>query len=163
VTRRLRADHLFGLTDESFPNRPAAVANVAEIGRLPLMIALVLGVVGVVAVAHGVVLAVRRRRHDLAVLAALGMTKGQRARIVMAMAATMIGLGLVVGIPVGLFLGRLVWTLIAQGLRVEWGGTVPLLPILAVTLGAVALAMLVAVIPARSASRVRPGVALRTG
>jgi hypothetical protein len=163
VHRRLKIATPLGLTDESLPTRPAAVANVAEIGKVPTMLAVVLGIIGIVAVAHAVVLAVRRRRRSLAVLAALGMTQGQRLRIVLAMATTMILVGLVIGIPLGLILGSYVWNLMASGLRVGFEANVPVLAVCGVALLGIALTLLVALLPARDAARVRPAPLLRAG
>jgi putative ABC transport system permease protein len=163
VHRRLKIATPLGLTDESLPTRPAAVANVAEIGKVPTMLAVVLGIIGIVAAAHAVVLAVRRRRRSLAVLAALGMTQGQRLRIVLAMATTMILVGLVIGIPLGLMLGSYVWNLMATGLRVGFEGNVPLLAVGGVALLGIMLTLLVALLPARDAARVRPAPLLRAG
>jgi hypothetical protein len=163
VHRRLKIATPLGLTDESLPTRPAAVANVAEIGKVPTMLAVVLGIIGMVAVAHAVVLAVRRRRRALAVLAALGMTQGQRLRIVLAMATTMILLGLTIGIPLGLLLGSYVWNLMATGLRVGFEANVPVLGVCGVALAGIALTLLVALLPARDAARVRPAPLLRAG
>ncbi len=163
VHRRLKVATPLGLTDESLPTRPAAVANIAEIGRVPTMLAIVLGVIGVVAVAHAVVLAVRRRRRALAVLAALGMTQGQRLRIVLAMATTMILLGLLIGVPIGLILGSYVWNLMASGLRVGFDANVPILAVLGVSVLGVALTLLIALLPARDAAHVRPAPLLRAG
>jgi hypothetical protein len=163
VYRRLKIATPLGLTEESLPSRPAAVANVAEIGAVPTMLAFLLALIGMVAVAHAVVLAVRRRQRVLAVLAALGMTQGQRARIVLVMAATMILVGLVVGIPLGLVLGSYVWNLMATGLRVGFEANVPILAIAGISLAAVALTLLIALLPARGASHVRPAPLLRAG
>jgi hypothetical protein len=163
VHRRLKIATPLGLTDESLPTRPAAVANVAEIGKVPTMLAVVLGVIGIVAVAHAVVLAVRRRRRSLAVLAALGMTQGQRLRIVLAMATTMILVGLVIGIPLGLMLGSYVWNLMAGGLRVGFETNVPVLGVCGVALLGIALTLLVALLPARDAANLRPAPLLRAG
>jgi predicted lysophospholipase L1 biosynthesis ABC-type transport system permease subunit len=163
ATRRIKQEIPFGLTDESLPNRPAAVDNVAELGRLPEILAGVLAVIGLVAVAHAVVLAVRRRRRELAVLAALGMTRWQRARIVMAMAATMVGLGLLIGVPIGALVGTFVWGLIAQDLRVDWAADVPVLTIAAIAVVSVAIALVISLLPARNAGRVGPAAVLRTG
>ncbi len=163
ATQRLKAQIPFGLTDESLPSRPAAVANVAEIGRLPEILALVLGAIGMVAVAHAVVLAVRRRRHELAVLGALGMTRWQRSRIVMAMAGTMVGLGLLIGIPVGLLLGSFVWSLVARDLRVDWSADIPTIAVLTILVLSVVITLLIALLPARNAGRVRAAAELRSG
>ena len=163
ATRRIKAGIPLGLTNESLPARPAAVANVAELGGIPQMLALVLAAIGAIAVAHAVVLAVRRRRREIAVLAAMGMTASQRAWIVLTMAVTMVVIGLAVGIPVGIVLGTYVWNLMANGLRVEWAATVPMLELIVVTTAAIALTLGVALLPARAASRLRPARILRTG
>jgi len=163
ATDRLKAAIPLGLTDESLPSRPAAVGNVAELGRLPQMIALVLAAIGAIAVAHAVVVAARRRRHDLAVLAVLGMTRPQRARIVVSMAATLIGLGILVGVPLGILLGTYVWNVMASGLTVDWSAVVPVLEVLGVAVVALGLAVLVALLPARGAFRMRPAAELRRG
>jgi hypothetical protein len=163
VHRRLKTATPYGLTDESLPTRPAAVANVAEIGKVPTMLAVVLGIIGIVAVAHAVVLAVRRRRRSLAILAALGMTQGQRLRIVLAMATTMILVGLIIGIPLGLMLGSYVWNLMASGLRVGFEANVPILAVCGVALLGIAVTLLVAMLPARDAATVQPAPLLRAG
>jgi putative ABC transport system permease protein len=123
----------------------------------------VLGIIGIVAVAHAVVLAVRRRRRSLAILAALGMTQGQRLRIVLAMATTMILVGLVIGIPLGLILGSYVWNLMASGLRVGFEANVPILAVCGVALLGIAVTVLVAMLPARDAAKVQPAPLLRAG
>jgi ABC-type lipoprotein release transport system permease subunit len=163
ATQRIKAEIPYGLTDESLPNRPGAVANVAELGRLPEVLAIVLAVIGLVAVAHAVVLAVRRRNRELAVLAAIGMTRSQRVRIVLSMAATMVGLGLVIGVPIGALLGAFVWRLIASDLRVDWAADVPGPLIAGIALAALAITLAIAWLPARNAGRVRPAAVLRSG
>jgi ABC-type lipoprotein release transport system permease subunit len=97
------------------------------------------------------------------VLAALGMTRWQRARIVMAMAATMVGLGLLIGVPIGALVGAFVWGLIAQDLRVDWAADVPVLTIAAIAVAAVGITLVVALLPARNAGRVGPAAVLRSG
>jgi hypothetical protein len=163
ATRRIKEEIPLGLTDESLPDRPPAVDNVAELGRLPEVLAVVLAIIGLVAVGHAVVLAVRRRRRELAVLAALGMTRWQRARIVMAMAGTMVGLGLVIGIPIGALVGVLVWGLIARDLRVDWAADVPALTVIGIAAAAVVITLVIALLPARNAGRVGPAAVLRSG
>jgi len=162
ATKRLQASIPYGLTDESFPARPAAVANVAEIGSLPTVIAVVLGALGMIAVTHVIVVAVRRRREELAVLGALGMTRRQRAGVVLVMALAMITLGLAIGLPLGVLVGTFTWSLVAGGLQVEPATAVPGVALLAVVVGAVVATLLIATLPARSASLVRPAAVLRT-
>ena len=56
---------------------PSRLAELREVQRLPLLLAAFLALLAVAAVGHAVATAVRRRRHDLAVLRALGVTRRQ--------------------------------------------------------------------------------------
>jgi ABC-type lipoprotein release transport system permease subunit len=91
------------------------------------------------------------------------MTQRQRLRIVLAMATTMILVGLVIGIPLGLILGSYVWNLMATGLRVDFEASVPVLAVCGVALLGVVLTLLVALLPARDAAHVQPAPLLRAG
>ena len=71
--------------------------------------------------------------------------------------------GLVVGIPLGLVAGVLVWRLVADGLGVSTAATVPMLGLVLIVPAAILLANLVAAVPALNwAARTQPAVALRT-
>ena len=70
--------------------------------------------------------------------------------------------GLVVGIPAGLVLGRLVWNLVANGLGVTTAPTIPTLALALTIPIALALVNLIAFFPARAAAFIRPAVALRS-
>ena len=103
-----------------------------------------------------------RRRDDLALFKTLGFNRSQRRATVAWQATTIATVGLVIGIPVGLIVGRFVWGLVAHDLG---GGTTDAIPpsaLLLTVLVAVVLLNLVAYLPARSAARTRPAVALRT-
>jgi len=128
----------------------------------PLLLAGVLALLAIATVAHALVTAVRRRRRDLALLKTLGFTRRQVSAAV-AWQATMLGvLALVIGIPIGVIVGRWAWTALADDL-----GTVaePIAPVLALVL-AVPLVLLianaVAYVPGRIAARLRPAAVLRS-
>ena len=81
---------------------------------LPEVLAAFLGLIAVAALGSVLLSCARRRSHDFAVLRALGMTRGN-IRTVLNSQGTAIGLfGLVVGIPLGLAVGRLGWRAIAD-------------------------------------------------
>ena len=67
---------------------------------------------------------VRRRRRELALLKTIGFGRRQVSATVAWQATTLAFVGLVVGIPIGLLLGRLVWQRVADGLGVETVSTV---------------------------------------
>ena len=58
---------------------PVAVQNLEQLGGLPAGVAALVGSIAVLALANALVVAVRRRRRDLAVLRAMGFTRRQTA------------------------------------------------------------------------------------
>jgi ABC-type antimicrobial peptide transport system permease subunit len=77
-------------------------------------------------------------------------------------ATTLAVAGLFVGVPLGIVVGRLAWSLVAGGLGVATDATVPALAVIALIPAALIVANLVAAFPARSAARTRPAVVLRS-
>ena len=76
--------------------------------------AAVLLVFGLIALGHVLMLAVRRRRHELAVLRAIGWRPGEASSTIRWQAGTIALLALVFGVPAGLVIGRLLWVAIAE-------------------------------------------------
>jgi len=69
--------------------------------------------------------------------------------------------GVVIGVPVGIALGRWIWTLFADGISAVAHPAVPALSIGLVALGALVFANLVALVPERLAARTRTSLLLR--
>jgi hypothetical protein len=139
---------------------PDEVRNLAELLSLPELLALVLTAVGGAALGHTLMSAGRRHRHDLAVLAVLGATPGQvRGTLGVAAAATVLP-ALVVGVPLGLGLARVLWWETATGVGVGGDLAVPVGLLLAI--GPVVLlgALLASAVPAVRACRTPPAVVL---
>jgi len=104
---------------------------------------------------------VRRRRHDLAVLKTIGFTRRQLAATV-AWQATMAAIvGSAVGIPLGIALGRWLWTAFARQIYAVPEPAVPVGAVLLLPLVALVLVNLVAAVPGRSAARTPAALALR--
>ncbi|MCW2546003.1 MAG: hypothetical protein JWN96_463 [Mycobacterium sp.] len=98
----------------SSPDPLTQLAALRDVRVLPRLLGAFLAVLGVGAVGHALVTAVRRRSGQLAVLRAIGMTPWQ-CRTVALTHATVIGLvGLIFGLPLGLALGRIVWRTVAD-------------------------------------------------
>jgi hypothetical protein len=142
------------------PDRPTKLDNLAGVDAYPRVLTVFLAVLGVAAVGHVLVTAVRRRRRDLAVLSALGFLRSQVGATVAWQSTTYALVGLLVGIPLGIVLGRWAYVLVIGGLGAPTDVTVPLR--IALVVPAVLLvASVLAVVPGHMASRTRPAVALR--
>jgi predicted lysophospholipase L1 biosynthesis ABC-type transport system permease subunit len=96
------------------------------------------------------------------VLKTLGFVRRQVAATVAWQATTFAVVALVLGLPLGLAAGRWAWQLTAAALGVDSGPVVPLPAILALVVGTLVAANLVAAGPGRVASRLRPAAALRS-
>ena len=142
--------------------RPNGVTNYARIDGTPEVLAGLLAVLGVAVLAQLAVLSGRRRRHDFAVLKALGLLRRQVSQATAWQVSTLAGLALLIGLPLGVAAGRWSWQLFAAGLGVPADSSLPV-PLLLVMVPAVlVIANAVALWPGRSAARVSPARALRT-
>ena len=144
----------------SYPSRPPDVANLAQVRWMPLALAAFLVVLALAAISHALVTAVRRRRRDLGIVRALGFRKGQVRAAVVVQAATLAVVGLVVGLPLGIVIGRTAWSVVASGLGVATTPRAPMLALLALVPLTMITAALVGLLPARSAARLRTAEAL---
>ena len=75
-------------------------------------------------------------------------------------ATTLAIVGIVVGVPLGVLVGRAIWLVVARNLGIEQYVPIPWLAIAITAVAAVALANVLALFPARRAARLRPAVAL---
>jgi hypothetical protein len=141
---------------------PAEIERLRQIDGLPIAIAALTASVALVALAYTLVVSVRRRARDLAVLKTLGFTRGQVRTAVAWQATVLMGIGLVIGGILGLVVGRAVWHAVADGLGVASGTTVPAVAFVLLVPVALLLANLVAAVPARTAARTPPAVVLRS-
>jgi ABC-type lipoprotein release transport system permease subunit len=104
---------------------------------------------------------VRKRRRDLAMLRALGFT-GRQLQTVVVWQASVNGLaGVVAGVPIGILLGRWLWTLFARHIDAVPEPTVPVLSVVIVALATMVLANAVAAFPGRSAAHTSTARVLR--
>jgi ABC-type lipoprotein release transport system permease subunit len=141
--------------------RPAEIVNSSSVGRAPALLASALALGATVSLGLALGTLVRRRRHDLAVLKALGFTRRQLAAAVAWQATMTIVASLVIGVPLGVVFGRGLWIRFAHRLDVVPEASVPWLVLAAITIGAVILANVAAAVPATAARRVDPSVLLR--
>ncbi|PZF84927.1 FtsX-like permease family protein [Jiangella anatolica] len=121
------------------------------IRAFPLYLAVFLTVLAVGAVGHALAAAVRRRRRDLAVLRALGLTGGQSRGVVVTQAVTIVLAGLVLGAPLGVAVGRSVWRYVTDATVTQYVPPPALAALFTVVPLALVAAVLLAVVPARRA------------
>ncbi len=142
--------------------KPDEVGDFGRVDNMPLYITLLFAVAAAAALAHALVAGIRRRRRDLAILKTLGFTRAQVAATVAWQATTIVAVGVLVGLPLGVGIGRFAWRLFAEDLGVAPEAVVPIWLAVLVIPAAVLLANLIAVLPGWAAARTRPAAVLRT-
>ena len=139
---------------------PPEVRDLSGSTALPLALALVLMLLACGTIAHTLLTSVRQRRRELAVLKTLGFVSRQVRATVAWQATAIAGVGLVVGVPLGLIAGRWAWLLFAGHAAIVPVPVISPLTLLAVPV-VLALANLIAAVPARTAARTQPAIVLR--
>jgi predicted lysophospholipase L1 biosynthesis ABC-type transport system permease subunit len=141
--------------------RPAEIVNYRSMGDTPAYLGAALAAGAVVALGLTLMASVRRRRRDLALLKTIGFTRRQLAAAVAWQSSVAVAAGTLVGVPVGIALGRFLWGLFARQIDVVPEPTVPGLWVIVIAAGALALANLVAALPGRVAARTPTALLLR--
>ena len=142
--------------------RPAEIADYRSVGSTPSLLAGILAAGALGALGLTLVASVRRRRREFALLKGLGFTGRQLAATVAWQSSVSAVIGVIFGVPLGIALGRWLWTLFAREISAVPDPTVPVLSIVLVAVGAVVFANLVASAPGRVAARTPTAVLLRT-
>ncbi|MGI9644618.1 MAG: ABC transporter permease, partial [Ilumatobacteraceae bacterium] len=127
------------------------------IGLVPALLALV-----TFTVVHTMIVAVRRRRRDLAVLEAVGATSRDLRRIGIWQGVTVGVAALLFGVPVGVIVGRWSWIALAERFGTIAEPVVPSGGIVAVIVVIVAMSAVVGVVPVQRGLRLRPSEVLRS-
>jgi hypothetical protein len=140
---------------------PAEIENYRAIGVIPDLLALALALGAVVALGLTLVASVHRRRRDLALLRTLGFTGRQLLSAVAWQASVAGAIGAIFGIPLGIVVGRWLWTLFANNIYAVPRPTVPFVSLVIVAVSAMVLANVVAAWPGRSAARTSAAQVMR--
>jgi hypothetical protein len=145
------------------PTTPTSLVNFGEAVDFPLILGCVLALFGVATLLHLLVVSVVRRRQEMGLLKALGFVNRQVGATVLWQATTVALVGIVVGVPLGIVVGRVIWNAFATNLGAVPVAAVPGLTIAALALGVLVVANALAVIPAVTSARRRSvGQLLRT-
>ena len=143
------------------PIRPPEVIEAAATRSVPLIVGGLLVVVGGLGLAVVSWASMRTRRHDVAVLRALGFSPRQVATSVRVQSVAVVAAALVVGVPIGIVIGRISWRAFARQLGVVSDPAPGGLAIAGLVVAALVLALAAAQLPARSAALAPPTVGLR--
>ena len=92
------------------------VVNLQSVDGLPLLLAGLIALLGVMTLANTLVISVRRRRRDLAILKTIGFLRSQVAAVVAWQATSFALLALLLGLPLGIAGGRWAWSAVASGI-----------------------------------------------
>jgi ABC-type lipoprotein release transport system permease subunit len=159
VAHRLNA---IGKTIPFFPPPPLPeVQTIRDVAALPLALSAFLALLAVGAVGHALSIAVRRRRHELAVLRALGLTRLQSRMVVATQASMLAVIGLLFGVPLGIALGRAIWRVAAGATPLAYHPPLAVWALLLIGPLALLAANTLAAWPARRAARLPTGQILR--
>jgi hypothetical protein len=148
-----------GMLYPPFP--PSHLQELRQIRTMPVFLAGFLAVLALGAVGHALATAVRRRRHDVAVLRAVGLTRRQSRGVVATQATVLALVGLIIGVPLGVALGRTMWRYVAETTPVFYVSPVALLALLLVVPVALVAANMLAAWPGHRAASLRVGQVLR--
>jgi ABC-type lipoprotein release transport system permease subunit len=145
------------------PLLPPDIENLRRVDGPPTLLVGLVDLVDLVALAtigHGLVVSVRHRRRDLAILRSMGFLGREVSALVAWQVTAVVVIGLVVGVPIGIVTGRCAWTLVTNQLGLPRSTAVSALLALGVPVALIA-ANAIAFIPGRTASRMRLSSVLR--
>jgi ABC-type antimicrobial peptide transport system permease subunit len=137
------------------------VINLRAVDTLPWALAIFLAILATLATVHALMQTTRMRRHELAVLRMLGFQRRQCSLTVASQATTIALIGAIIGIPLGIVTGRLLWQSLADRLGVVADPVTPVLALVALAVAIAVVANLAAIVPARRAARLSPATLLR--
>ncbi|MBO3746841.1 FtsX-like permease family protein [Streptosporangiaceae bacterium NEAU-GS5] len=141
---------------------PPEAHEIEDVQILPLVLGGFLTLLAIGAVGHALATAVRRRRHEVAVLRAVGLTRTQARWAVVTQAAVLALTGLIVGIPLGLALGRTLWRIAADRTPLYYEPPWAVWAVVLIGPAAILIAGALAAWPGHLAARLRIGHVLRT-
>jgi predicted lysophospholipase L1 biosynthesis ABC-type transport system permease subunit len=141
--------------------RPAEIVNYRAMGTAPLVLAGMLTAAAVVALALTLAASVRRRSRDFALLKTLGLVRSQLIAVVIWQASIPVAIGTAAGIPLGIAVGRFLWTRFASELYVVPQPAISMLTVAVIAISTLALAILTAIVPGWRAAQTSIATVLR--
>jgi ABC-type lipoprotein release transport system permease subunit len=143
------------------PAEPTVLVNFGESVNFPLLFAVALSVFGAATLLHLLLVSVARRRVEAGLLKALGFVRRQVAAAVCWQATAVALTGIAVGAPAGIAAGKVIWQVFATNFGVVPVAVVEPVLIAALVAGVLAVANVLAAVPALLAARSHPARLLR--
>jgi hypothetical protein len=142
---------------------PTAVTNLDRVRSIPFLVAAVVGGLAVVSLGHQLLVAVRRRRVDLAVLRTFGASRRGVTRVIHLQATIIALVVLALAVPLGIAAGTSIYRPFVERIGARQDLVVPGGWVVAALTAWIVLANLVAAVPARRARRTAPAQVLASG
>ena len=142
--------------------RPYGITTYLAIDATPQVLAILLAGLGLAVLGQLIVMSGQRRRRDFAIMKALGLLRRQVRWITAWQMTTLTMLALLIGLPLGIALGRWAWALFATALGIAGDTVTPVTIMLLIVPAAVLAANTIAFWPARTAARLSPAQILHT-
>jgi hypothetical protein len=142
--------------------RPAAIVSADAARATPLVLAGMLALVAMATLAHLLFTSTRARQRELALLKTLGFSRRQLRATVAWQATSVVVVALVIGGPLGVAAGRLVWRAFAGELGAVAVPIVPAAALAVVAVGTVVVGNALAALPGRRAAAVSATTVLRS-
>jgi MacB-like periplasmic core domain/FtsX-like permease family len=146
----------------SFTQRPIELNVLTRVRSVPLILAGLLALFAAATLTHALLTSVRLRARDLAVLKTMGFVRRQIRATVAWQTSALAVTTLVFGLPLGVIVGRAVWSVFADSLGVPGDPAISIAVFLVAVPSTLALANVIGALPARAAARTEAAVVLRT-
>jgi putative ABC transport system permease protein len=141
--------------------KPAEVESLEALSVFPLWLAIGFVILVGIPVIHSLLISVRGRRRDLAVMSAIGATPTTLRWIGIVLGVTVVFAGIVVGVPLGIVIGRWSWSGLALSFGTVAEPVVPLVSVAAIGVGVLVVGALVGGTPVWTTRRATTVAALR--
>jgi hypothetical protein len=159
---RVLAD-VYGLSPDALtrPSPPQLLERLELVRPTLVSLAVFLAVLGLIGLLHFLMLSNARRRHETAVLETIGFVRAQTVAVVVWQGFTIASIGVMVGAPLGVIVGRSVWVASIDHLGIIDTATVPWLFCGLVGAAALVGAAVIGLLTGWRAASRSPSVALR--
>ncbi len=141
---------------------PTSLINFGEAVNFPLLFGAILAIFGAATLLHLLMVSVHRRRREVGLLKIVGFVNLQVGSTVAWQAATVALIGIGLGVPLGVVVGRATWHAFANDLGAVPISVVPLPLIVLLAVGVLITAVLISIAPAFVAIRAKPRDLLQT-
>jgi ABC-type lipoprotein release transport system permease subunit len=140
-------------SEVNFPRPPTDLVNFGEAVNFPLIFGLIVVLFGVATLLHMLLSSLNRRQREMGLLKSLGFVRRQIALSVSWQTTTVAVIGIVLGVPLGIAAGRIVWDAFASNLGVAAEPVLTAWVVASIAAATLVVANLLAVGPALAASR----------